>query len=154
MHEHLSTHSLFRARAHAAHSEQLEALLKLAETTGKQRQRKALHELETALLAHLRAEEELILPDFGLLHATEAARIRAEHDQIRQLLMYSDGAQSEEAHWATLAQLSKLVRACSAFEERQLYPWAEQQLRASKKGEFVQRTQRHPLVGPSFHWQI
>jgi Hemerythrin HHE cation binding domain len=150
--EHFSSYSLFRARAHAAHSEQLEALLKLVETTDRTPRR--LQELETALLAHLRAEEELILPDFGLLHATEAARIRAEHDQIRQLLVRSDVAQGEEALRATLAQLSKLVRDCSAFEERQLYPWAEQQLRASKKGEFVQRTQRQSLVGPSFHWQI
>lgn len=143
MHEQFSSHSLFRARAHAAHGEHREALQKLVLAKAGTRQKRALQDLEAALLAHLRAEEELLLPDFGLEHASEAAHIRAQHEQLRQLVARSARGDVDDAtEEDTLRQLADLLRACTTFEERVLYPWAEQQLRASKKGEFVQRARQ------------
>lgn len=142
MQEQFSSHSLFRARAHAAHGEQREAVQKLVLTRGAN-QKQALQALEAALLAHLRAEEELLLPDFGVEYAAEAAHIRAQHEQMRQLIARSATAEDgEAADESTLRKLADLVRSCTTFEERVLYPWAEQQLRASKKGEFVQRARQ------------
>jgi hypothetical protein len=149
MHEPLSSHSLFRSHAHATHA-QLEALSKFVEMKGPAQRRKALQRLEEALLAHLRAEEEWVLPDFGLVHASEAARIRAAHECIRQRITRMNSAtHSDGIDDHTVRELSKLIRECASFEELVLYPWAEHQLRTSKKGEFSAARARFEAGGSS-----
>jgi hypothetical protein len=140
MNEHRFSHSLFRSGAHAVHARLFDALSQLAHTESATEQGKAWQALEASLLAHLRDEEDLVLPDFGLLHSDDAAHVRGQHERIRQCVArMSVTASAGGLDLNTLDELSALLRDCARFEERLLYPWAERQLRASKKGEFLQR---------------
>ena len=135
-----SSFSLFRSRAHAIHARLIAAIADLVHTRNASRQRDAWRTLEASLLAHLGTEADLMLPDFGLLHADEAAHVRGNHELIRQSIARVHATSTAGGlDPLALGELDTLLRDCAAFEERQLYPWAERQLRASKKGEFLHR---------------
>ena len=153
MHEDLSPHSLFRSSAHTVHTRLLDALVELAQMEPATPRTEAWQALETRLLAHMRAEADLMLPDFGLMHADEAARVRGAHERIRQcIIQVQDTANAPGLDLRALDELDTLLRTCAAFEERLLYPWAERQLRASKRGEFLQRARGQVLTRELPRW--
>jgi len=138
MHEEYLTPPLseFRAQAHRIHAQLLASLRELARAP----QTQAFWALESALLAHLRAEEELLLPDFDLAYPSDAAHVRGEHQRIRELLMrVGSGAHGQAPDPGVIEALCACLNECASVEEHALYPWAEQRLRATKKGEFMQR---------------
>jgi hypothetical protein len=153
MHEDLSSHSLFRSSASIAHARLLDALTELAQMERATQQTKAWQALETRLLAHMRAEEDLMLPDFGLMHSDDAAHVRGAHERIRQcIVQVQDTASTRGLDPRALDELGTLLRTCAAFEERLLYPWAERQLRPSKRGEFLLREREQVLNTEIPHW--
>jgi hypothetical protein len=98
------------------------------------------HVFEAALLRHLRAEEELLIPSFELARPDDAARIRFEHHRIRELLAELEhelerGVLDREC----VARLVAMLRLCSSFKESQLYAWAEHELPARSKARVVDR---------------
>jgi hypothetical protein len=145
MNEQMSSHSLFRSHALATHAQMSAALAELARARETSRPTRAWRALEAALLDHLRDEDELLLPDFSLAFPGEAARIRGAHERIRQLMAGANKSAQLDAQ--ALDDLSRLARDCSDFEERMLYPWAEQRLRQSKKGEYLRRGRTHAGAG-------
>jgi hypothetical protein len=136
-----SSQSAFRSLAHATHAQLGQGLSEVARTQGARAQWAAWLTLEGLLLSHLRAEEELLLPDFDLVLSGEAAHLREEHQRIRELMVQAGTTLCDTRIDATLlVDLGKRISRCAAHEERVLYPWAERYLRPRKKGEFVQRS--------------
>ena len=85
--------------------------------------------LEAALLDHMDAEEEVILPAYAQ-HAPEDARqIRADHERLRALL--APIGIEVELHEIRIARLRALVGVLEAHaldEDIGMYPWAEHNL--------------------------
>jgi nucleotide-binding universal stress UspA family protein len=80
---------------------------------------------EPALRAHLELEETKVFPEFRKVDPAEAARLRAEHDELRELLgglgvrvdLHSVGRDA-------VAELLRRVRAHGTREEK-LYTWMD-----------------------------
>jgi hypothetical protein len=80
---------------------------------------------EPALRAHLDLEETKVFPEFRKVDPAEAARLRAEHDDLRELLG-GLGVRIDLHSVArdAVAELLKRVRAHGAREEK-LYAWMD-----------------------------
>lgn len=88
--------------------------------------------LETQLEAHMRMEEEHVLPGLARVDPVEARELREEHDAIRARL--SELAVRVDLHAARLEAVSDLVRTLHAHARREdglAYRWAEQYLEPS-----------------------
>ena len=86
-------------------------------------------ELETELVDHMAAEEELILPRYAAHAPAEGQRIAADHARMRELLTPM-GVEVElhESRASRLRQLVDTLEAHAAFEDAGMYPWAERNL--------------------------
>ena len=81
---------------------------------------------ESAVLEHVAAEEEVILPFYELFDAADAALIRADHARIREELTRA-GIETD-LHAMRVERMKGLVealRAHSAHEDSVMYPWAQ-----------------------------
>ena len=86
-------------------------------------------ELERELLAHIAAEEEIILPGYAHHDPADAQRIRADHEQLRQLA--TPIGVEIELHEARAERLRLLVAALqhhATNEDSKMYPWAAHNL--------------------------
>lgn len=81
---------------------------------------------EHAILEHVRAEEEEILPIYELYAPAEARRIREDHERIRQwLTKLGVDVELHEIRLETMKELIAALRAHSTFEDKYMYPWAQ-----------------------------
>lgn len=141
--------SAFRSVAHGVHAQLTQGLDDLSQSRSATEQRATWRLLELSLLDHMRLEAELLLPEFELALGSDAARIREEHERIRQLAIRLDDTPTPAClDSALVAKLLQLITDCAAREERVLYPWAELCLPRRKKGDFLQRAQA--LARPAF----
>jgi hypothetical protein len=141
--------SAFRSVADLGHAQLIQGLDDLSHSSRANEQRAMWRLLEPALLEHMRLESELLLPEFELVLGGDAARIREEHERIRQLaIRLNDTPPRACLDRASVAELRRLITDCAALEERVLYAWAELCLPQRKKGDFLQRAQA--LARPTF----
>lgn len=107
--------------------------------------------LEHALLAHMNAEEELLLPAYALQFPDDAAAIRAAHEALRHDL-YRLGV-DVELRCLRLGAIDRMIatlRDHAAHEDRLLYPWARTFLKqAGRRGRFERITR--PLRALTFY---
>lgn len=99
--------------------------------------------LEHAVLEHLRAEEDSILPAYGHHAPGDAAAIYATHDELRRRL-FRIGVDAE-LHCARVQVVDDLIaalRAHAAHEDGEMYPWAEVNLPVSTKRQLFARMAR------------
>lgn len=92
-------------------------------------------EFESALLAHLEAEEVHLLPIFAQVDREEVTAIRQDHAKIRYLL--AEMGVRLELHCVkerTVERLIQSLRAHAAREERLLYEWADREVPDSIAG--------------------
>lgn len=144
---HANATSAFRTVAHAVHTQLIQDLRTLTQRArATERGRSAWQALEAALLAHLRLESELLLPDLDLVRGNEASRIREEHERIRQLVVHLN-QDSSTVDAEALTGLCDRVEDCVALEERMLYPWADLYLPQRKRAEFIRRSPQSAGAG-------
>ena len=101
-------------------------------------------ELETELLDHMAAEEEIILASYAKHAPEDAQRIAADHARLREIA--SALGLEVELHAIRIARLEKLVDALHTHglhEDTAMYPWAQANL-----GEVAQ----HALVARLARW--
>jgi hemerythrin-like domain-containing protein len=97
-------------------------------------------QLDDDLRAHLRAEDELVLPTFELQAGVEAARIRAEHHQIRRELdELGRELAGREIDRRRAERFLQLLHEHLLREERVLYPWADSRLPRRMKSSVIAR---------------
>lgn len=95
---------------------------------------------EDELLARLRAEEELLMPAFELAGGEQAARLRSDHQRIRELVLHLD--RTFEAHMLddqALTQLERLIKHNRGLAEQSILPWAQHCMPARNRREFRAR---------------
>jgi hypothetical protein len=98
---------------------------------------------EHAMLEHMAAEEEHILPAYAADAPEDAAAIRATHDELRQqLFRIGVDVELHSVRAAALEQLVKTLRAHAALEDVRMYPWAQVHLPARTKRELFKRIGR------------
>lgn len=86
-------------------------------------------QLETELDGHMRYEETELFPRFAEMHPTEAAALRAEHDELRRLMEAL--AIETELHTVRAEIAERLLdrlRAHAVREDALLHPWATRHL--------------------------
>ncbi|KYG04807.1 hypothetical protein BE21_44700 [Sorangium cellulosum] len=84
---------------------------------------------ERELLAHMAAEEAVLLPVLDRLDPEGAGTVRAEHLGIRKML--AEMGMAIELHTLREERVEAFVRALrqhAAHEEAGLYPWADREL--------------------------
>jgi len=99
--------------------------------------------LERAVLEHMEAEEQTILPAYERLFPEDARAILATHDELRRQL-YRLGI-DVELHAIRLESIDQLLATLSAHvvqEDRAMYPWAQRCLPASSRREVFERIGR------------
>jgi hemerythrin superfamily protein len=85
--------------------------------------------MEAELLAHLKAEEELIMPSFSKVHPQQAARIRRDHDEIREELQQLGIALDLHTLRAERADaFVHSLREHASYEDEMFYRWAQSSL--------------------------
>jgi hemerythrin-like domain-containing protein len=107
--------------------------------------REAWNELERSLVAHLDAEEALLLPAFAVAHPDEAQTIAAEHEKIRARLLELGVA--VDLHTLRLSDAIDFVHALrdhALHEDATLYRWADENVAAAVRNAVVRRL--HPLA--------
>jgi len=117
------------------HHHRIEVFLEDLRSAARVDDRSALHDawdaLENAVLSHISAEEEHILPPFAEVYPEEAEAIRVEHDEIRRLL--DDLGVSVDLKRLSVGIADELVgrlREHARREDGFLYPWAQRKLSA------------------------
>ncbi len=94
---------------------------------------------ERAILEHLAAEEDVILPAYALEAPQDAAQIRADHARIREALIRAGidtDLHTMRAH--NMKGLIEALRTHAAHEDERMYPWAQIHLPlSSRRGLFV-----------------
>jgi hypothetical protein len=96
--------------------------------------------VEHAVLEHMRAEEDFILPEYANHAPADAAAIRATHEGLRRHL-YRLGI-DVELHAIRLESIDGLLmtlRDHAAHEDRNMYPWAQRSLTPFTKRELFKR---------------
>ncbi len=102
--------------------------------------RAAWNEFERALVAHLDAEESLMLPAFAAAQPEEAAAIRAEHEKIRAKLLELGVA--VDLHYIradVAADFVRMLREHAAREDSLMYRWAEAHLESTVRGAIIKK---------------
>ncbi|WP_437831761.1 hemerythrin domain-containing protein [Sorangium sp. So ce1153] len=116
-------------RDHQRLDEVFETLLNRVHAGDEEAARETWGTFERELLAHMEAEESLLLPLFDRFNPEEAGTIRAEHLGIRAQL--AEMGTALELHTLREAKVDNLIRALrqhAAHEEAELYPWADREL--------------------------
>jgi hypothetical protein len=94
--------------------------------------------LEHAVLEHLHAEEESIIPEYSKYAPRDAELIRTAHDELRQRLQQV--GVEVELHCVrsdTIDGLTAALRAHAADEDLAMYPWAEANLPPSTRRQLL-----------------
>lgn len=107
---------------------------------------------EEAMLAHLDAEEQLLLPAYAATFPATARELREEHAELRRLLAHVE--LDVDRHAARAEQLDRLVerlRSHTGFEETTLYRWADQHLDGRAIAEVAAGLPRHGLAPAAHH---
>ena len=105
------------------------ALLACAHTDDSRELIEAWRALETELLDHMAAEEEIILPGYAKHAPDDAKRIASDHARIREIA--SALGLDVELHEARITRLERLIGALEAHarhEDAVMYPWAQANL--------------------------
>ncbi len=114
------------ANEHAEIDSALDRLLDAVESGDQEIARTAFREFDTRLAAHLKLEDELLLPAFAHVDPDEAAQIRDEHRAIRarieELVIQSD---LHATRLPAIRELAQMLREHAQREDEILYPWAE-----------------------------
>ncbi|KYF89045.1 hypothetical protein BE17_02215 [Sorangium cellulosum] len=116
-------------RDHQRLDEVFETLLNRVHAGDVEAARETWGTFERDLLAHMEAEEALLLPLFDRVDPEEAGTIRAEHLGIRAQL--AEMGTALELHTLREEKVEKFIRALrqhAAHEEAGLYPWADREL--------------------------
>jgi hypothetical protein len=94
----------------------------------------AWHRFERRILAHIAAEEELLLPAYGREHPDDVALIRRGHDGLRRLLTpLGVDVELGLIRVDAVERLVAALRAHGAYEDRAMYPWAARHLDAGAR---------------------
>lgn len=96
--------------------------------------RQAWLAMEADVNAHLKAEEELILPGFEKTHASEAAHIRHDHAAIRAAL--EQLGVELDLHQLRMETADEFIRTLRRHAEREdvaFYRWAQEHLAESER---------------------
>ena len=106
-------------------------------------------EFDARLQAHMRLEEELILPAFAREYPQEAEQILAEHALIRStLLELGIGVDLHFSRADVIERFIALLRSHAEREDRQLYRWSQEcladQAQATIIDRLLSRLQRMP----------
>ena len=117
------------------HHDRIEACLEELRSAARVDDRSALHDawdaLENAVLGHIGAEEEHILPPFAEVYPEEAQAIRVEHEEIRSLLDdLGVSVDLKRLNAGTADELAARLREHARREDGFLYPWAQRKLSA------------------------
>src|SRR6185437_12453607 len=120
--------------------ELFEALLNSIHVDDAEAAEAAWTELDHGLATHLEAEETYLLPVFDRFDTAEAAAIRTEHGQIRNLaaelgVLLDIHALREEK----VTEFVGFLRAHAAREEAKLYPWATRELSEAPRRSLLRR---------------
>jgi len=115
------------------HHHRIEACLEELRSAARCDDRSAMQEawdaLENAVLIHIGAEEEHILPPFAEIYPEEAEAIRAEHDEIRRLLGdLGVSVDLKRLNAGVADELAARLREHTRREDGFLYPWAQRKL--------------------------
>ncbi|HEY5922229.1 MAG TPA: hemerythrin domain-containing protein [Kofleriaceae bacterium] len=82
--------------------------------------------LEQAVLEHMLAEEEAILPVYAKYARADASAIRAAHEELRrQLFQLGIAVELHCVRGEALELLVETLRSHAAHEDREMYPWAQ-----------------------------
>lgn len=98
---------------------------------------------ERAILEHLVAEEELVVPAYARAAPFEARAILDDHAELRQRLFQV--AIEAELHYVraeTVCELIEQLRAHAAREDASMYAWAQDHLPPSVKRQLFKRVRR------------
>ncbi len=102
---------------------------------------------ERELTEHMALEEQMLFPRFGELEPAAAARLRAEHEELRRDL--ADLGAAVDLHGISEAAAKAFfdrLRAHAAREDALLYRWADRQVRDRRSLiERLRRISRHGL---------
>ena len=95
---------------------------------------------ERAVLEHLRAEEDSILPRYEVYAPADAELIRTTHAELRrQLFRIGIEVELHCVRAESLEELVKTLRAHAAHEDRGFYPWAQAHLPPRTRRELLRR---------------
>ncbi len=96
--------------------------------------------LEPALIAHLEAEEQHLLPAFGRVHEEAARELRSDHEAFRKRLAELGAALDIHIVRADAARaFIAALRDHARKEDGLLYAWADENVDASKKARLLER---------------
>jgi hemerythrin-like domain-containing protein len=89
---------------------------------------------------HFYQEEKILLPYMPADHPM-AARLKKEHEYIRELILNLD----KEADYPTFSRLCNLLNDHIRFEERELFGYLEKTLSAAQLDSIYKELEEHPL---------
>jgi hypothetical protein len=122
----------FLRRDHARLAGLLDRFRDEPEGDGSRVRRARWRDFEAAFLGHMAAEEKYLLTAFGNAHPEEAATLRTQHAELRQLL--AAAGMSLQAESAALTALIAALRGHASQEDCMLYVWAERAERGAAEG--------------------
>jgi hypothetical protein len=142
----------------AEHRRELEATCRVLERVATTRHaftvRDCFLDLERAVLDHIDAEAEEILPIYGQVDPQDAARIRHEHAQLRSVVVaIANEMGLRPIHVSAIRGLADLLR-MQAQDEAPMYEWARRYLpMTARKHLFVRLgNSLHVLVRRRAMW--
>jgi hypothetical protein len=99
--------------------------------------------LEHAVLEHMKAEEDFILPAYARHAPADAAAIRVTHEELRrQLYRLGIDAELRAFRLEAIDFLIETLHEHGAHEDREMYPWAQTVLPPATKRELFKRITR------------
>jgi len=97
-------------------------------------------ELDRKLEAHLKAEEELMLPQFAQYSPAAADRIAREHGEIRAALQQLGiDLDLHELRKEVAEEFIGMLRKHAAYEEQAFYAWAQARLAREERHAMLRR---------------
>jgi len=119
----------FHARLRVEHveiNEALERLIGAFETGDQEVARSAFRDFDQRLMAHLKMEDELLLPEFAGIDPAEAELIAADHRAIRAKIdELAIGSDLHLTRLPAIRQLAEVLRAHAQREDEVLYRWVD-----------------------------
>jgi iron-sulfur cluster repair protein YtfE (RIC family) len=101
--------------------------------------------LDERLRAHMELEEQYLLPRLALSHPDEARALRAEHDELRRLLLeLGVGVDLHTTRADAVERFVAVLRGHARREDALLYRWADDTLMPRERDELVQRIRATP----------
>ena len=97
-------------------------------------------QLDSGLTAHMRAEEEIVLPELARIDPIEAAALRAEHDELRRLLLeLGVGVDLHVVRERAARAFLDTLRAHAEREDELLYVWAASRIEPRAQASLLSR---------------